>query len=187
MACNGRSAGRDRLFAGWSEFSNLEGSGWPRRRIAYTCLKKSLAQKLLHPESRIMNSASDYTHLTVLVVDDDDFSLELMRGILEDLGVHQVTLASSAKAAIDALQCQPKSPDLLVCDLYMPDMDGFDFMNALVDRNYSGSLVLCSGVSIDNLILARDFGRGMGLKLLGAYQKPISISEFQRILESLTG
>ncbi len=148
--------------------------------------RKRLAQKFLHPESRHMNSASDYTHRTVLVVDDDDFSLELTRGILEDLGVHQVALASSAKAAIDALDCLPKSPDLLVCDLYMPDMDGFEFMSALVERNYGGSLVLCSGVSIDNLILARDFGRGMGLKLLGAYQKPISISEFQRILESLT-
>jgi hypothetical protein len=69
----------------------------------------------------------------------------------------------------------------------MPDMDGFEFMDALVGKNYSGSLVLCSGVSIDNLKLARDFGQGMGLKLLGAYQKPIPISEFQRILESLTG
>jgi CheY-like chemotaxis protein len=134
-----------------------------------------------------MNTASDFSKLTVLVVDDDDFSLELVRGVLEDLGVRQVALASSAKAAINTLDCLPKSPDLLVCDLYMPDMDGFEFMGALVDRNYSGSLVLCSGVSIDNLMLARDFGQGMGLKLLGAYQKPIPISEFQRILESLTG
>lgn len=134
-----------------------------------------------------MNTASDFSQRMVLVVDDDDFSLELVRGVLEDLGVRQVALASSAKAAIDALDRLPKSPDLLVCDLYMPDMDGFEFMGALVDRNYSGSLILCSGVSIDNLMLARDFGQGMGLKLLGAYQKPIPISEFQRILESLTG
>ena len=134
-----------------------------------------------------MNTASDFSQRMVLVVDDDDFSLELVRGVLEDLGVRQVALASSAKAAINTLDCLPKSPDLLVCDLYMPDMDGFEFMGALVDRNYSGSLVLCSGVSIDNLMLARDFGQGMGLKLLGAYQKPIPISEFQRILESLTG
>jgi CheY-like chemotaxis protein len=133
-----------------------------------------------------MNTASDFSQQTVLVVDDDDFSLELMRGVLEELGVRHVALASSAKAAIDALDCLPKSPDLLVFDLYMPDMDGFEFMGALVDRNYSGSLVLCSGVSIDNLMLARDFGQGMGLKLLGAYQKPIPISEFQHILESLT-
>jgi CheY-like chemotaxis protein len=134
-----------------------------------------------------MNTAPDYTQRTVLIVDDDDFSLELMRGILEELGVHHVTLACSARAAIEALAASPRSPDLLVCDLYMPDMDGFEFMGALVDKNYSGSLVLCSGVSIDNLILARDFGQGMGLNLLGAYQKPIPISEFQRILESLTG
>ena len=134
-----------------------------------------------------MNTAPDYTQRTVLIVDDDDFSLELMRGILEELGVRHVALASSAKAAINALAVLPKSPDLLVCDLYMPDMDGFEFMGALADINYRGSLVLCSGVSIDNLILARDFGQGMGLNLLGAYQKPIPISEFQRILESLTG
>jgi CheY-like chemotaxis protein len=134
-----------------------------------------------------MNTALDCRQCTVLLVDDDEFSLEIMRGVLEELGVHHVTLASSARAAIEALAASPRSPDLLVCDLYMPDMDGFEFMDALVDKNYSGSLVLCSGVSIDNLILARDFGKGMGLNLLGAYQKPIPISEFQRILESLTG
>jgi CheY-like chemotaxis protein len=132
-----------------------------------------------------MTATPDHSNRSVVIVDDDDFTLELMRGVLEELGVRKIALTTNGRAAIDALASLPHPPDLLVCDLYMPDMDGFDFMNALMEKNYRGSLVIYSGVSIDNLILARDFGRGMGLNLIGAYQKPIPISEFQRMLESL--
>lgn len=145
--------------------------------------RKRLAQKFLHPESSHMNSASDYTHRTVLVVDDDDFSLELTRGILEDLGVHQVALASSAKSAIDALDCLPKSPDLLVCDLYMPDMDGFEFIGALADMGYPGKVLLCSGVSVESLGLARDVAEGMGLHLAGVHPKPLSAEVLAMVLD----
>jgi CheY-like chemotaxis protein len=134
-----------------------------------------------------MNTSAANADRTVLIVDDDDFSQELMRGVLEELGVRNIALASSGKSAVEALSSLPRPPDLLICDLYMPDMDGFEFMDALVKKNYKGNLVLCSGVSLENLVLARDIGKGMGLHLLGAYEKPIPISEFERMLASLPG
>ncbi|NJK59141.1 MAG: response regulator [Oscillatoriales cyanobacterium SM2_1_8] len=61
---------------------------------------------------------------TVAIVDDKSENLELLYRILEreGYGVHPYTSAIEALMAIAA-----SPPDLILSDVYMPDMDGFDF------------------------------------------------------------
>jgi len=61
--------------------------------------------------------------VSVLVVDDDVRILRMMRRILELEG-YQTFIASNGEAALSALDEQ--SPDLLLLDIMMPDMDGYD-------------------------------------------------------------
>jgi PAS domain S-box-containing protein len=61
--------------------------------------------------------------LRILVVDDDDINQVVAQGILENAGC-QVELAACGKAALDAFGS--KAFDLVLMDLQMPDMDGFD-------------------------------------------------------------
>lgn len=61
--------------------------------------------------------------VSVLVVDDDVRILRMMRRILELEG-YQTFIASNGEAALSALDEQ--SPDLMLLDIMMPDMDGYD-------------------------------------------------------------
>jgi two-component system, OmpR family, alkaline phosphatase synthesis response regulator PhoP len=63
------------------------------------------------------------TKQTVMVVDDDQRILRLVRVNLERAG-YNVVSASSGPAAIEELIASP--PDAVVLDITMPGMDGFD-------------------------------------------------------------
>lgn len=61
---------------------------------------------------------------TVLVVDDDADLRDAFAETLRDAG-YQVQLASDGKEALAALE---PAPDLILLDLFMPEMDGWAFM-----------------------------------------------------------
>jgi CheY-like chemotaxis protein len=70
--------------------------------------------------------------LTILVVEDTEDSRDATRMILEFLGAEVL----AAKDGIEALAVMAtSSPDLVLCDLRMPRMDGFEFVRE-VSRIY---------------------------------------------------
>lgn len=64
----------------------------------------------------------------ILVVDDDPDARELLGLLLSREGA-EVTLADSAKSARDAIRA--REPDVIVCDVGMPEQDGYSFMRQL--------------------------------------------------------
>jgi CheY-like chemotaxis protein len=64
----------------------------------------------------------------VLVVDDEADARELIAKLLQHQGA-RVTLASSAEEALRRLEHDP--PDVLVSDVGMPDMDGYQLMRQI--------------------------------------------------------
>ena len=66
--------------------------------------------------------------LRVLAVDDDPDGLEVVRAALTLAGA-EVSTASTASDAIRAWERAPS--DVLLCDLAMPDMDGFQVLNRI--------------------------------------------------------
>ena len=66
----------------------------------------------------------------VLIVDDDRSFVQLIRRILEASdGQYQVRWAYEGEEAL--VRIQEKRPDLLLLDLIMPGMDGFQLLEAL--------------------------------------------------------
>ena len=65
----------------------------------------------------------------VLLVDDQELNLRVLRQVLERGGLHNITMTQDphAVAALVALH----TPDLIVVDLHMPGLDGFGVMEAL--------------------------------------------------------
>jgi len=61
----------------------------------------------------------------ILVADDSAINLEVARRILEMEGA-VVRLAGNGQAAIDELQAHPDSCDVVLMDLHMPVLDGYD-------------------------------------------------------------
>jgi signal transduction histidine kinase len=66
--------------------------------------------------------------LRVLVVEDEPDSAESMRLVLE-LGGHEVTVARTGAEALEAARAG--KPDVVFCDLGLPDMTGYDVAAAL--------------------------------------------------------
>lgn len=58
----------------------------------------------------------------ILIVDDDDLQRELMRNVLEDLGLEIHEAVNGAEALV---VFRERSPMLVVMDIHMPVMDGF--------------------------------------------------------------
>jgi len=64
----------------------------------------------------------------ILFVDDDFYTLETYEKIISLMG-HQAILAESAEDAFQLLVTH--LPDLIVVDMFLPDMDGFAFLKQL--------------------------------------------------------
>ena len=66
----------------------------------------------------------------ILVVDDHITSREPIVGVLENEG-HLCAEASNGQEALDWLRAEPAMPCIILLDLRMPVMDGWDFLHAL--------------------------------------------------------
>jgi len=64
----------------------------------------------------------------ILIVDDSSLSRRVVRGILESEG-HEVTEAADGMAALERFSLE--KPDLVVLDMVMGGMDGFDVLQKL--------------------------------------------------------
>ncbi len=72
--------------------------------------------------------AVDGTSDTLLVVEDDDANRQFLRELLEAEGF-DVATARDGQEALDWLACHP-SPTLILLDLDMPRMNGWEFLRA---------------------------------------------------------
>jgi CheY-like chemotaxis protein len=84
-------------------------------------------------------------NLSALIIDDDDFQLELTNDLLQDIGIQFVAKATNGSEALTKYKSFGKRPDLIICDLQMPGMDGFDFMSSVAKLKFDGALIIVSG------------------------------------------
>lgn len=72
--------------------------------------------------------AASLAGLSLLVVDDVEDAREALRGLLQHMGA-KVSVAGSGREGLD--RARDDEPDLVMCDLRMPRMDGFEFIREL--------------------------------------------------------
>ncbi len=74
-----------------------------------------------------MNSQSDFHSAKILAVDDEPVGLGFLRDNLAARGYQRVTACTRPRQALEALK--ELDPDVLILDLAMPELDGFEFMD----------------------------------------------------------
>jgi DNA-binding NarL/FixJ family response regulator len=88
---------------------------------------------------------------SVLIVDDHPTFRRTARALLEEEGFDVVGEAADGASAIEATASL--HPDVVLLDVYLPDIDGFDVVAQLTRNGQPPAIVLTSSHD------ARDFGR----------------------------
>ena len=66
---------------------------------------------------------------SVILIDDNEIDNFINRKILENYGVTNILTFTSANDALSYLKQSAGSPELILLDLYMPVMNGFEFID----------------------------------------------------------
>ena len=122
--------------------------------------------------------------LKVLLLDDDPFQLKLITGVLKGLGVIHVTASSSGAEALRQVSSDQRF-DLMLLDLHMPEMDGFQFMESLAKVGFNGALIIVSGQGEDIMHSASLVAKLRRFTLLGQVTKPIGKLALAELLAKL--
>jgi len=110
--------------------------------------KNTLLQEINH-----IRSVQALRH--VLVVDDEPESRALIREMLNHGS--DITFTEAANG-VEALVCiEQQQPDLIITDLMMPEMDGFELLLQLRLKKHGGDIpvIVCTSKSLDNDEVAR--------------------------------
>jgi cellulose synthase/poly-beta-1,6-N-acetylglucosamine synthase-like glycosyltransferase/CheY-like chemotaxis protein len=107
----------------------------------------------------------------VLAVDDDEMLLALLEAALSDAG-YRVTTAASGEQALDRLA--EAVPDVIVSDIEMPELDGFELVRRLRE---DPSLRTVPLVFLTSRTASEDVVAGIGLGADDYVTKPFQITE----------
>ncbi|HIJ38996.1 MAG TPA: response regulator, partial [Rhodospirillaceae bacterium] len=113
----------------------------------------------------------DFSRLTILIVDDQDYVRSIVVQLLRSLGVGKVVEGASGDVAIQILETT--KADLILCDIKMKPMDGLQFLREV----RSGKGQIDSQVPIIFLTAASDqttVQEAITLGIDGYMVKPVS-------------
>ncbi|GAB1258197.1 response regulator [Aurantivibrio plasticivorans] len=91
----------------------------------------------------------DFSHLRVLIAEDDNYSADLLKEILTDLKITNLELASDGNQALAKIFQAEEGFDLVLCDWNMPGKTGLEVHQLMrADARYAKTIfMLVSAVS----------------------------------------
>ena len=137
----------------------------------------------VHPRSDARGVAVEFATLPdicVLAVDDDTDALGLVREILESAGA-KVRTATSARAALALIE--EEVPDVMVSDLGMPGMDGYELIQRV--RQMEGPARELPTAALTAYARSEDRAKALRLGFEMHLAKPIDPSELIAAVASL--
>ena len=92
---------------------------------------------------------------TILVVDDEKRILSLLKSYLEQQGFQVVTALNGKEAIFVA---RHEKPDLIILDIMMPEMDGFEFMRQHRKERETPIILLTAKVEEGDKVIGLELG-----------------------------
>ncbi|CAM4111001.1 EAL domain-containing response regulator [Pseudoalteromonas byunsanensis] len=121
----------------------------------------------------------------VMVVDDSQAILMVMKAMLTELGIQEITTCISADQALEKIAQAPRRYDAVFTDLNMPEMDGMEFIRQLGEIKYPGGVVIISDMDPKIIDLASNLARQSSAHLIGNIAKPVQLKEVDKLLKKL--
>jgi two-component system chemotaxis response regulator CheY len=73
----------------------------------------------------------EYSKLHILLIDDEAFMRSLIESILKDMDIGFISVTKNGIEALETLRRSIRKVDLIFCDLEMPEMNGFQFIETV--------------------------------------------------------
>ena len=157
------------------------------------CLPLSAVHRGVHTGERVHPKAptaalvdfrhSDLSGIKVLVVDDDADARELVRRVLIACDA-EVIVASTAVEALALIERE--RPQVLVSDIGMPEVDGYDLLKQVRALGYARGGKI-PAIALTAFARSEDRTRALRAGFLAHVSKPVEPSELVATVASVTG
>lgn len=117
--------------------------------------------------------------LRVLLVEDSMKAMDLIRGMLQDMGVTQIYTAKQGLEALEIMGVMGGSDavDLILCDWNMPEMSGIEFLKRVREDDPDLAFLMITGVSNQDAV-----AEAISLGVTGYIKKPFSADDLKKKL-----
>lgn len=117
---------------------------------------------------------------TIMLVDDDEINAKAVKTMLKD--EFAVICVSSGKSALETLKT--KNCDLILLDVYMPEMDGHEVIRALKKNDATKEIpVVFLTSDADENTEIKGFGEGAVDFFRKPFRKDVAVQRIRRILQ----
>jgi signal transduction histidine kinase/CheY-like chemotaxis protein len=158
------------LMGGKMDFTSEEDVG---SCFFFELKRTSLTEDKSTKEQEHKQSPLNLSQTRVLYIEDNRVNYMIIEAWLQKKGVQQINRASTGREAIEMIKAF--TPDLVLCDLGLPDMDGFELFRKLIKINSSLRII---ALTADNSASTQAQCRRMGFS--GFVAKPVEFGVLQR-------
>jgi signal transduction histidine kinase/DNA-binding response OmpR family regulator len=125
---------------------------------------------------------SDYSHLKVLLVEDNHINIIVAKSILESLGI-EPTIAMNG---LEAVECVTEHPDydLVLMDIQMPEMDGMEATRQIREILKITNLPI---VALTANVMTEEVEKYEKIGMNGHLGKPYDSEQFKAMIKRMTG
>lgn len=116
----------------------------------------------------------------ILIVDDSTFMRLLIKEILGKLGYTDVEEASDGSIAVE--KYKQFSPDLVMLDITMSNLDGIGVLKAIKQMNPDAKVVMCSAMGQEGIVM-----EAITLGALDFIVKPFKAERIARTIKAVLG
>lgn len=123
----------------------------------------------------------DPAYMRVMIVDDQESMLALLRSHLHQLGYKNLVECIDGKEALDLLLLG-QSVDLIISDMYMPNLDGLALLSAI---RREAELQQIPFIMVSSRAEEAVVKQAQKLGVNGYLMKPFSLAQFKRKIETV--
>jgi len=114
----------------------------------------------------------------ILIIEDNPTNMELMAYLVTAFG-YDVEVAPDGQTGVDLALHEP--PDLIICDIEMPGLNGFDVLRTLRERSQTRNLAM---IAVTAYAMVGDRERMLTAGFDGYLSKPIDPETFVKEIEA---
>ena len=144
------------------------------------CGKDYKIQDNIHNETS--GGSYDFHSYTILIAEDVDINREILSAVLEETGI-SIDFAEDGKIAVNMFRDQPEKYNLILMDVNMPEMDGYEATREIraLDKKYAKDIPI---IAMTANVFKEDIDRCLESGMNAHIGKPVDMNALFGLLRS---